>query len=54
MTILLLSTRRDGRSLGQMARDEFGPFGGFAALIGTLLIMVILMRRAEPRDRERR
>jgi len=25
MTILLLSTRRDGRSLGQMARDELGP-----------------------------
>jgi carbon starvation protein len=42
MTILLLSTRRNGRSLGQMARDEFGPVGGFAALIGTLLIMVIL------------
>src|SRR6185312_2291662 len=35
MTILLLSTRRDGRSLGQMARDELGPLGGFAALIGT-------------------
>ena len=43
MTILLLSTRRDGRSLGQMARDELGPFGGFAALIGTLLIMIILI-----------
>ncbi len=42
MTILLLSIRRDGRSLGQMARDELGPLGGFAALIGTLLIMVIL------------
>ena len=42
MTILLLSTRRDGRSLGQMARDELGPVGGFAALIGTLLIMIIL------------
>jgi carbon starvation protein len=42
MTILLLSTRRDGRSLGQMARDELGPLGGVAALIGTLLIMVIL------------
>src|ERR1700677_4393100 len=37
MTILLLSTRRDGRSLGQMARAEFGPVGGAAALIGTLL-----------------
>jgi carbon starvation protein len=42
MTILLLSIRRDGRSLGQMAHDELGPFGGFAALIGTLLIMMIL------------
>jgi len=28
MIILLLSTRRDGRSLGQMARDELGPLGG--------------------------
>ena len=42
MTILFLSTRRDGRSLGQMARDELGPFGGFAALIGTLLILIVL------------
>ena len=42
MVILLLSTRRDGRSLGQMARDELGPVGGFAALIGTLIIMIIL------------
>jgi carbon starvation protein len=43
MTILLLSTRRDGRSLGQMARDELGPCGGLAALIGTLLIMILLI-----------
>jgi carbon starvation protein len=43
MTILLLSTRRDGHSLGQMAREELGPFGGFAALIGTLLIMILLI-----------
>ena len=43
MIILFLSTRRDGRSLGQMARDELGPLGGLAALIGTLLIMVILI-----------
>jgi carbon starvation protein len=42
MTILLLSTRRDGRSLGQMARDELGPLGGLAALIGTLLILIVL------------
>jgi len=43
MTILFLSTRRDGKSLGQMARDELGPFGGFAAIIGTILILVILI-----------
>ena len=43
MTILFLSTRRDGRSLGQMARDELGPVGGYAALVGTLMIMVILI-----------
>ncbi len=43
MTMLLLSTRRDGRSLGKMARDELGPVGGYAALIGTLMIIVILI-----------
>ena len=43
MTILFFSTRRDGRSLGQMARDELGPIGGAAALTGTLMIMVILI-----------
>jgi len=43
MTVLFLSLRRDGRSLGKIARDEIGPIGGYAALIGTLLIMVILI-----------
>ena len=43
MTILFLSVRRDGRSLGKIARDELGPVGGYAALVGTLLIMVILI-----------
>ncbi len=43
MTILFFSTRRDGRSLGQMARDELGPIGGAAALVSTLMIMVILI-----------
>jgi hypothetical protein len=41
--ILGCSLRRDGRSLGKMARDEIGPLGGFAALIGVLLIMIILI-----------
>jgi len=41
--ILCGSLRRDGRSLGQMARDEIGPLGGVAALLGVFLIMVILI-----------
>jgi carbon starvation protein len=43
MTILFLSTRRNGRSLGQMAREELGPIGGLAAMLGTLTIMIILI-----------
>ena len=43
MVTLFFSMRRDGRSLGQMARDELGPVGGFAALIGTFAIMIILI-----------
>jgi carbon starvation protein len=35
--------RRDGKSLGQMARDEIGPVGGAAALVAVLAIMVILL-----------
>lgn len=43
MVTLFFSTRRNGRSLGQMARDEIGVIGGSAALIGTFLIMIILI-----------
>jgi len=43
MIILFMSTRRDGRSLGQMARDELGRIGGTAAVIGTLLIVIIII-----------
>lgn len=43
MVTLFASTRRNGRSLGQMARDEIGRFGGFAALLGTFFIMIILI-----------
>ncbi len=43
MVTLFFSTRRNGRSLGQMARDEIGAIGGNAALIGTFLIMIILI-----------
>lgn len=40
---LFFSVRRDGRSLGQMAKDELGAFGGSAAMIGVMMIMVILI-----------
>ena len=41
--MLSISTRRRGRSLGQMAKDELGAVGGTAAIIGVLIIMVILL-----------
>src|SRR5665213_1422622 len=41
--VLFCSLRRDGKSLGQMAREEIGKTGGFAALVTVLLIMVILL-----------
>ncbi|MEY4642144.1 MAG: carbon starvation protein CstA [Pseudomonadota bacterium] len=41
--ILFCSIRRDGRSLGQIARDELGPIGGVVALVGVLAIMIILI-----------
>jgi carbon starvation protein len=41
--ILFASMRRDGKSLGEMAREEIGKVGGFAALFTVLLIMVILL-----------
>ncbi|MBW0001589.1 MAG: carbon starvation protein A [Verrucomicrobia bacterium] len=42
-TVLFLSVRRDGRSLGDMVRSEMGRVAGGIALIGVLLIMVILL-----------
>ncbi|MEU4682094.1 carbon starvation CstA family protein [Streptomyces xinghaiensis] len=43
MVTLFFSMRRDGKSLGQMAREEIGPFGGAAALIAIFAIMIILL-----------
>ncbi|MEY4211367.1 MAG: hypothetical protein RLZ92_1748, partial [Pseudomonadota bacterium] len=40
---LFFSVRRDGRSLGQMAKDELGVIGGSAAMIGVMMIMIILI-----------
>jgi carbon starvation protein len=41
--ILFCSVRRGGKSLGQMVRDEVGPFAGLVALVSILAIMVILL-----------
>lgn len=41
--ILCASMRRNGKSLGQMAKEEIGPLAGIVSLIAILLIMLILM-----------
>jgi carbon starvation protein len=41
--VLWVSTRRRGRSLGQMVRDEVGAVGGAAAIVAIIAIMVILL-----------
>src|SRR5438045_2865863 len=41
--ILFASMRRDGKSLGKMAREEIGKVGGFTALLTVLMIMIILL-----------
>jgi len=43
MVVLFLSTRRDGRSLGDMIRTEMGPVAGVIAQVGVLMIMVIIL-----------
>jgi carbon starvation protein len=43
MTVLFLSTRRDGRSLGDMVRGEMGPIAGTIAGIGILLICIVIL-----------
>lgn len=41
--VLFISTRRDGRSLGEMAKAELGPWVGFVLLLGTLAVMIIIL-----------
>src|SRR5256714_4354347 len=41
--ILFCSLRRDGKSLGQMAREEIGKIGGLTALPTVLVVLVILL-----------
>src|SRR5689334_20694896 len=43
MTVLFLSTRRDGHSLGDMVRGEMGPIAGTIAGVGILLICVVVL-----------
>lgn len=43
MIVLFMSTRRDGRSLGDMVRTEMGPIPGVIAQVGVLMIMVIIL-----------
>ena len=41
--ILFCSIRRDGKSLGQMARDESAKSAGSVALVTVLSIMIVLL-----------
>ncbi len=41
--ILFCSMRRDGKTLGEMAREEIGKVGGLTALLTVLCIMIILL-----------
>ncbi|MDQ0574204.1 carbon starvation CstA family protein [Agromyces albus] len=41
--VLFFSMRRGGRTIGQMARDELGKIGGTAAMVASLLIMLIIV-----------
>lgn len=43
MVVMFLSMRRDGKSLGQMIREEIGVVGGTAALIAVFAIMIIIL-----------
>ena len=42
-TILFASIRRDGKSLGQMAKEEVNPVAGLAAMVAIFAIMIILL-----------
>ena len=41
--ILFISTRRDGRSLGEMVKTEMGEIAGLIALLGCFMIMIIIL-----------
>lgn len=41
--VLFISTRRDGRSLGEIAKQELGSFAGVIVMLGALGVMVIIL-----------
>ncbi|MDU7914317.1 MAG: carbon starvation protein A [Klebsiella grimontii] len=41
--VLFVSTRRDGRSLGELVKEEMGPTAGVLALVACFMIMVIIL-----------
>jgi len=41
--VLFISTRRDGRSLGEMAKQELGTFAGIIVMLGALGVMIIIL-----------
>jgi carbon starvation protein len=41
--VLFVSTRRDGRSLGDLVKQEMGTVPGVIALFGTFMIMIIIL-----------
>ncbi|USI74461.1 carbon starvation CstA family protein [Sphingomonas morindae] len=43
MSVLFISMRRDGRSLGELIRMEMGAAAGVIALVGAFMIMVIIL-----------
>ncbi|WP_454301372.1 carbon starvation CstA family protein [Salana multivorans] len=43
MLVLFYSMRRGGRSLGQMARDEMGRFGGTVAIVVVFVMLMIVL-----------
>jgi carbon starvation protein len=43
MVVMFFSMRRNGKSLGQMVREEIGIVGGVAALIAVFAIMIIIL-----------
>ncbi|MPW44958.1 carbon starvation CstA family protein [Acinetobacter guerrae] len=41
--VLFISTRRDGKSLGEMAKQELGTFAGVVVMLGALGVMIIIL-----------